>query len=70
MPDGLIMNFALGEGSIQGELKLIMDTTVATTVPVTATADAVMSSLSIAQSAIHTMFFELIKPIQNLMDIK
>lgn len=67
MLGGMVMSIGVGEGTASNESAIILDTTVATTVPVAANVDAVMSSLNLARNAIHDVFFAITGPIKELM---
>jgi uncharacterized protein (TIGR04255 family) len=67
MHNGMLMTVGVGEGLINGDNAIIMDTTVVSVVPVASNAESVMSILNDARSAIHDMFFGLTEPIKQLM---
>ena len=67
MPAGLIMSVGIGEGIINNNQSIIMDTTVSTTTPISADINAVMQAMNVARNSIHDMFFELTSPIKELM---
>lgn len=66
----LTMNVNLGEGIINNEQAIIMDTTIATTVDVPANKRAIVDALTCARNVMHEMFVELTKPIASLMQPK
>jgi len=61
------MNVMIGEGMVNNEVAIIMDTTVATSEEVSADSNSVMEALHAARAVIHEMFFDLTAPIQPLM---
>lgn len=67
LPNGMIMNVGVGEGMVNNEVTIIMDTTVGTTTEIAADKMSAMSALNAARSVIHEMFFDLTKPIAGLM---
>jgi len=67
MHAGMIMSVAIGEGIINNNQSIVMDTTVSTTTPIAANIDAVMQAMNVARTSIHDMFFEITGPIKELM---
>jgi uncharacterized protein (TIGR04255 family) len=61
------MNVMIGEGMVNNEVAVVMDTTVATSGEVPADSNSVMEALHAARAVIHEMFIDLTEPIQNLM---
>jgi uncharacterized protein (TIGR04255 family) len=70
MNRGMVMSIAIGEGIANGKHGIIMDTSVATAIPVVATIDAIMDVLNSAHDAIRASFVALIAPIDHLMPTK
>ena len=70
LSNGMTMNVGIGEGLVNNEVTIIMDTTVATTTETPPDTVAVMSALRFARAVIHEMFFDLTKPIEKLMQPK
>jgi len=70
MENGVVMNIVVGEGSGPTGNAIVMDTTVVTTTPTAGTLEAAMTALKSAHDVIHNMFFELIKPIEDLIGHK
>lgn len=68
LKEGLLMHIAVGDGMAHGKKAVVMETTVATTIPTAANVQALMEALSGAHEIIHTMFFELVAPIRPLLD--
>jgi uncharacterized protein (TIGR04255 family) len=67
LSNSMIMNLSIGEGMVNNELTIIMDTTVTTTVETPADKMLLMSVLNNAREIIHEMFFDMTKPIARLM---
>ncbi len=67
LPNGMTMNVGIGEGMVNNEVTIIMDTTVGTTVETAPDKASAMSALNAARAVIHEMFFDLTKPIEGLM---
>jgi uncharacterized protein (TIGR04255 family) len=70
MNDGMVMSVSLGEGSANGIKAIMMDTSIATTLPVQASLESVMASFRTAHDAISGSFQQLVKPIEHLMPSK
>lgn len=67
MNDGKLMTLAVAEGSANGRTAILMDTIVATTLPLPPSIDSIMQAFEAAHDAIDSSFSELIKPINHLM---
>ena len=67
LPNGMTMNIGIGEGMVNNELTIIMDTTVGTMVETAPDKASAMAALNAARAVIHEMFFDLTKPIERLM---
>ncbi|MBE3025970.1 TIGR04255 family protein [Janthinobacterium sp. GW458P] len=67
MRDGMAMSFSVGEGGAAGRQGVIMDTSVATTVDVAPSVDAVMQAFNVAHEAIDASFRKLIAPLSKLL---
>lgn len=67
MADGLVMALSVGQGVIDGRAVILLDSSVATTFPVSPKLDAVMEGFQTAHDAIAATFKPLIKPIEHLM---
>jgi uncharacterized protein (TIGR04255 family) len=70
MNDGMVMSVSLGEGSANGVTAIMMDTSIASTIPVQATLESVMSRFRTAHDAISGSFLQLVQPIEHLMPPK
>jgi uncharacterized protein (TIGR04255 family) len=70
MQGGLIMSFSVGEGMVNAQQTILMDASIATTLPVEATVESVMSKFSEAHKAISDSFWEMMAPIKHLMPEK
>jgi uncharacterized protein (TIGR04255 family) len=67
LANGMKMTMAIGEGLMNNEIVVLMDTTVSSVDPVGADRDAVMQVLNAAHSVIHEVFIGMTAPIQGLM---
>lgn len=67
LANGMTMNVGIGEGMVNNEAAIIMDTTVGTSSDTAPDKSSVMAALNAARSVIHEMFFQLTKPIEDLM---
>lgn len=67
LEEQLTMIISVGEGTVNNESAIVMDTTVATIVDVPADKAAIMRAFNLAQDVIHSVFFDLTKPIEKLM---
>jgi len=67
LANNMSMNVGIGEGMVNNESVIVMDTTVATSSVVTADSKSAMETLHAARAVIHEMFFDLTVPIQPLM---
>ena len=67
LPNGMTMSVGIGEGMVNNEVTIIMDTTVGTTVETAPDKASAMSALNAARAVIHEVFFDLTKPIEGLM---
>lgn len=67
MRDGFVMSVGVGEGTVSSQAAIILDTTVATTLPVPARLDTVMEMYGVAHDAIDSSFSGLVEPIDHLM---
>lgn len=63
----MTMSVGIGEGMVNNEVTIIMDTTVGTTVETAPDKVSAMSVLNAARALIHEVFFDLTKPIEGLM---
>lgn len=70
MNDGLVMSVGIGEGMVNSQPAIMMDTSVSTTLQVPATVEAAMAVFELAHEAIDASFTEMIKPINHLMPTK
>ena len=70
LTNGMTMNIGLGEGMVNNELAIIMDTTVGTLSDTAPDKTSAMAALNAARAVIHQMFFDLTKPIEGLMQPK
>ncbi len=66
----LSMTINIGEGMINNESAIVMDTTISTTTDVIAEKQAILNALTSARNVMHEMFIELTKPIEALMQPK
>ena len=67
MDGGFTMNIAIGEGVVNNELAVIMDTTVISIVPIAPTMDGVMGAFDASHAIIHNLFLELTQKLAGLM---
>jgi uncharacterized protein (TIGR04255 family) len=67
LSSGMTMNVGIGEGMVNNEVTIIMDTTVGTTGDTPANKGSVIAALNAARYVIHEMFIDLTKPIEGLM---
>lgn len=67
LANNMSMNIGIGEGMVNNEVAIVMDTTVATLGEVSADTNSAMETLHAARAVIHEMFFDLTAPIQPLM---
>jgi uncharacterized protein (TIGR04255 family) len=67
MEEGMVMNLSVAEGMLNGELVVLMDTTVATTALVPSSLEAIMDTLASAHDIIHDVFFGLTEKIKDEM---
>lgn len=67
LANGMTLNVGIGEGLVNNETSIIMDTTVSTTGETPADENSAMRKLNIARDSIHEMFFDLTKSIRDLM---
>ncbi|MCG9027009.1 TIGR04255 family protein [Laribacter hongkongensis] len=70
MKDGFVMQVGIGEGIVNSQPAILLDTSVSATLPVPAKLDAVMTSFNLAHDAIAATFEELIQPIEHLIPKK
>ena len=70
MHDGFVMGVSVGEGIANFQQAILMDTSVASALPVQANVSAVMERFARAHEAIGTTFRELVQPIDHLMPEK
>ncbi|WP_185597938.1 TIGR04255 family protein [Burkholderia cepacia] len=70
MAEGMVMSVAIGEGVANGQQALMMDTSVATTLPVPANLEVVMGLFKRAHDTISESFTQLVKPIDHVMPVK
>jgi len=69
LTNGMNMQIVIGEGEINNEVSVIMDTTVSTiSGEVSPDSQIVMETLNAAHTFIHNMFLRLTAPIQHLMN--
>ncbi len=61
------MSVGIGEGVVNNEIAIVMDTTISTAGEIPADSESAMEKLHAARAVIHEMFFDLTGPIQNLM---
>jgi uncharacterized protein (TIGR04255 family) len=67
MEEGFVMGLSVGQGVINGRTVIMLDTSVATTLPIPCEGDAVMDAFQAAHDAISATFMQLVKPIEHLM---
>ncbi len=67
LANGMRMDMGIGEGMVNNEGAVLMDTTVSAVEPVEADRDAIMAVMNAAHDIIHEVFMEVTKPIQGLM---
>jgi uncharacterized protein (TIGR04255 family) len=67
LSNGMLMHTNIGEGLVHNQAAIIMDTTIATTAEVSPDKDAIMTALNSARAVIHEIFFDITKPIEQLM---
>jgi uncharacterized protein (TIGR04255 family) len=67
LSSGASMLFSIGEGAIKNEPAFIMDMTISCDQPV-ADVEAVMTALTNARNVIHSIFVDLTKPIESLLE--
>ena len=65
--NNFFMSINVGEGIANGRRAVVMDTTVATTVPVECSLEKVMQTFNEARLIIHETFIEITKPISSIM---
>lgn len=70
MANGVLLSLGVGEGMANGQTAIMMDTSVATTLPVEPSVAAVMKAFDDAHKAIDATFRALIEPIKHLMPKK
>lgn len=70
MANGMLMTLSIGEGAVNGQMAILMDTSVATTIDVQPNVEAVMAAFNHAQASISDSFLKLIGPILHLMPTK
>ena len=70
MQDGYVMNVAFGEGVANDIPAVMMDATISTTFPITASLDAVMQVFAQEHAAIDSSFTSLIARISHLMPVR
>ena len=61
------MHIGIGEGVANGDLAFMLDTNVIAKNQINADVDSAMQSLEVAHSMIHELFFDITKPIAELM---
>jgi len=66
----MTMSVGIGDGMVNNEPAIVMDTTVATTADLHASRESVMDTLNSARDVIHRMFIDLTRPISSLMKPK
>ena len=66
--NGATMYIGIGEGLANGELAYMMDTRVIAASHINADVDSAMQSLDVAHGIIHDLFFDVTKPIAELMN--
>jgi uncharacterized protein (TIGR04255 family) len=64
---GLVMSVGVGEGVVQGQRSVVLDTTVVTVNPTAADLESVMQQLHAARGAIHKMFISLTDKLREKM---
>lgn len=64
---GLVMSVGVGEGIVQGQRSVVLDTTVVTVNPTSADLESVMLQLHAARGAIHDMFLSLTEKLHEKM---
>jgi uncharacterized protein (TIGR04255 family) len=67
MNDGKLMTLSVAEGTANGRPAILMDTLVATTLPLPANIESIMEAFNAAHDAINSTFSKLIQPISHLM---
>ena len=65
---GAAMLFSIGEGAIKNERTFIMDMTISCEEPVAPDVEAIMTAFTEARNVIHSIFFDLTKPIHGLLE--
>jgi len=67
LSNNMNMNLVVGEGNVNNETVVVMDTTISTSGEVAADSKSAMEVLHSAQIVIHQMFLDLTQPIHALM---
>jgi uncharacterized protein (TIGR04255 family) len=70
MERGMLMSVGVGEGVANGRPAIMLDTSVATTLPIPPIAEAIMEAFEFAHKVIDKSFLMLIEPIRELMPSK
>ncbi|MDD2468527.1 MAG: TIGR04255 family protein [Desulfobulbus sp.] len=68
LKDNFVMSINVGEGIADGKQAVVLDTTVAKTIPVQSVLVDVMATFNDARSIIHETFIEITKPIASIME--
>ena len=67
LKNNFFMTINVGEGIANGKKAVVMDTTVATGVPIECSSEKVMHTFNEARSIIHEAFIEITRPISSIM---
>ena len=62
-----VMSIAVGDGMLDNDKAVLLDITVNETNAVSATVDAAMEAFNASRNLIHKCFFEISKPIHEIM---
>jgi len=68
LDDGASMAFLIGEGIVNNEKVIIMDMTISSDDPVAPEVEAAMTAFTNARNVIHSIFIELTRPIEKLLE--
>ena len=66
-PTSKVMSIAVGDGMLDNDKAVLLDITVNETNAVSATVDAAMEAFNASRNLIHKCFFEISKPIHEIM---
>lgn len=67
LQDGMQMNIAIGEGYVNGQSVLLMDTTILTNLQIPLEVNLIMEIFDKAHTIIHDTFIGITKPLESIM---